>query len=70
VHHNGPSGPSIKGELYVLETTQSVKDIFSKKLVPMIYLIATVLVVVLSLFTCSIFFMEVVGGVMWEQRVR
>jgi hypothetical protein len=59
-----------KGELYVLQTSQIVKSIFEDALLPMIYLVASCLVVVLALFVGAIFFMEIVGGIMWEQRAR
>jgi hypothetical protein len=36
----------------------------------MVYLVASCLVVVLALFVGAIFFMEIVGGIMWEQRAR
>jgi hypothetical protein len=62
--------PRIKGELYVLQTSQIVKSIFEDALLPMIYLVASCLVVVLALFVGAIFFMELVGGIMWEQRAR
>jgi hypothetical protein len=62
--------PGINGELYVLQTSQIIKSIFEDKLLPMIYVVASCLVVVLALFVGAIFFMEVVGGIMWEQRAR
>jgi hypothetical protein len=62
--------PGMKGELYVLQTSQIVKSIFEEELLPMVYLVATCLVVVLTLFVGAIFFMEIVGGIMWEQRAR
>jgi hypothetical protein len=65
---SAPSG--INGELYVLQTSQIIKSIFEDKLLPMIYVVASCLVVVLALFVGAIFFMEVVGGIMWEQRAR
>src|SRR5262245_12734731 len=62
--------PGMKGELYVLQTSQIVKSIFEDELLPMVYLVASCLVVVLALFVGAIFFMEIVGGIMWEQRAR
>jgi hypothetical protein len=62
--------PGMKGELYVLQTSQIVKNIFEDELLPMVYLVASCLVVVLALFVGAIFFMEIVGGIMWEQRAR
>jgi hypothetical protein len=62
--------PGIKGDVYVLQTARIVENIFDKKLLPMVYLVATCLVAVFAIFIGSIFFMEIVGGSMWEQRVR
>jgi hypothetical protein len=64
------SSPGIKGELYVLQTSQIVRNMFEDELLPMIYLVASGLVVVLALFVGAIFFMELVGGIMSEQRAR
>lgn len=62
--------PGMRGELYVLQTSQIIKSIFEDKLLPMIYVVASCLVVVFALFVGAIFFMEIVGGIMWEQRAR
>src|SRR5262245_27879419 len=62
--------PGMKGELYVLQTSQIVKNIFEDEFLSMVYLVASCLVVVLALFVGAIFFMEIVGGIMWEQRAR
>jgi len=63
-------GPGIKGELYVLQTSQIVKNIFEDELLPTIYLVVSSLIVLIALFVGSIFFMEIVAGIMQEQRAR